>query len=83
MGYGLINGRNHWISEFEDEKYAIWWDSHHLNWMVGETIKLGSKTGYLSTATDKKCVYDIGFDWKYSNSGWHDAGMSCSVYCRD
>ena len=39
----------------------------------------GTCTCYAYSTDDKRCPNEMGYTWKYSNSGWHDAGNALTV----
>lgn len=83
MEDGLINGKNHWTSEFDNGKYGIWWAPSDA-WQIGSSSSRGKNSCFMYTMTDNQCVHDALWNWKFFDTSDNKvaAEKSLSVWCQ-
>ena len=77
MEPGLVNGKAHYSSTFENKKYAIWAEPNG-NWILGIAKNRGKNMGYFYAHNENcKCP-----TWKYESAGnWKSANKGFNIRC--
>ena len=74
-----VNGRYFYQSDFENGKYGIWCCGN--KWYLSYLSDKGNCRGLARTSSTNFCLEEIGWNWDYSNNGFHNAEEGLGIRC--